>query len=546
MNDNMEPIFVFSNPSYKNRSGKVLLQYIEDGGRRKNCRSTRLKGLAKKAHELVLLCGGQCILHYVDEKGSTYMYTSNPDVWDKYEEQTKYSQDPTITFPSVKSVAQLNGEGLQTKLCTRSGNTWKVKVTTETTVMDEEGQGNVLNVSPAPQNPTPSKKSQSGDFNYLPSVVSTPRTLFVQEQQENAIVPKYGTISNADLEGLGILLDPEAAVQIAQLTDINSPPEESLGVLPSIATPPLNLAAVSATLLVPPSQTATTTPVVTDIPSKNLMPMSVPLPGPTSHITPTPAIMTATPPVDLTPMSAVLPVPPSDTVPSTPVMAATLPMNLTPMSATLSVSPSSHPVPTTPVMTTTLSQNLTPMSATLSVPPIHTARKPPSVPKTKQTESRIESKNRIKLHLKDLLKGATSSTPTPTPATTPTPLPMAAAAPSSSTPSSTPVISPVPSLITTGEKTNKRATKRRKAGGRKGKVQDTKVVKRSVKENVKNCEVCGIQFHEEDDTESHELGRWMGCEICDTWIHRKCAEYSMEDMQNKTWYCIAHRQRSND
>ena len=55
--------------------------------------------------------------------------------------------------------------------------------------------------------------------------------------------------------------------------------------------------------------------------------------------------------------------------------------------------------------------------------------------------------------------------------------------------------------------------------------------------NTTLCAVCDIIYQEEHDNERHPLGPWLGCETCETWVHRKCINFSSIDIKTKKWYC---------
>ena len=137
------------------------MEYIDDDGRRKNCQNTRLKGLAKKTNELVTLCGGSVILHYTDKGGNTYIHTSDESVSQNYERQIINGIEPSITFPNVKSMSILDKNGDMTRKAQWKKDKWVVVVRNVAEV----------EVDPSPVNPSPSKKSKTGDLNYLPTVV---------------------------------------------------------------------------------------------------------------------------------------------------------------------------------------------------------------------------------------------------------------------------------------------------------------------------------------------------------------------------------------
>ena len=64
----------------------------------------------------------------------------------------------------------------------------------------------------------------------------------------------------------------------------------------------------------------------------------------------------------------------------------------------------------------------------------------------------------------------------------------------------------------------------------------SKVVKRNRKK--KNC-ICGVVYLAKNNKKSHPLGRWMGCECCDTWVHAGCVGWTDADIdrKNKKWIC---------
>ena len=71
------------------------------------------------------------------------------------------------------------------------------------------------------------------------------------------------------------------------------------------------------------------------------------------------------------------------------------------------------------------------------------------------------------------------------------------------------------------------------------------IPKGRLRESETLCASCDIIYSEEHDNENHPLGSWLGCETCETWVHRKCIQYSFNDLKTKRWFCDTCRTPKN-
>ena len=53
--------------------------------------------------------------------------------------------------------------------------------------------------------------------------------------------------------------------------------------------------------------------------------------------------------------------------------------------------------------------------------------------------------------------------------------------------------------------------------------------------NKTTCSVCKTPYSKARDT--RRFGRWVGCESCNTWTHRKCLEWTEKDVDQKVYVC---------
>ena len=56
-----------------------------------------------------------------------------------------------------------------------------------------------------------------------------------------------------------------------------------------------------------------------------------------------------------------------------------------------------------------------------------------------------------------------------------------------------------------------------------------------MKKDVTSCSVCGVKYVKSKDTKKY--GRWVGCENCSNWTHRKCLKWTESDVDEKEYMC---------
>ena len=164
-------IFPCSNENYRAR-GSIKQEFITDAKRRRACKIARIKTLAKKAHELEVMCGSQVIIHHSDPASNTYVYCAK-ETWEGYSDSVSAGK-PAIPVKSSKTISHLDEDGESSATLTNHGKKWKVKVVQgspppATQTLSEAD----ITLSEDPAHPTPSKTSM-GDVNFLHQVPVVP------------------------------------------------------------------------------------------------------------------------------------------------------------------------------------------------------------------------------------------------------------------------------------------------------------------------------------------------------------------------------------
>ena len=67
----------------------------------------------------------------------------------------------------------------------------------------------------------------------------------------------------------------------------------------------------------------------------------------------------------------------------------------------------------------------------------------------------------------------------------------------------------------------------------------TKSAKRRKKASI-NCPVCHKEYKADEDNDDAMLGRWIGCQECETWAHGLCVGFSPADVKERDWFCPKH------
>ena len=117
-------IFPCSNENYRAR-GSIKQEFITDAKRRSACKIARIKTLAKKAHELEVMCGGKVIIHYSDPASNTYMYCVK-ETWEGYSDSVSAGK-PAIPVKSSKTISHLDEDGESSATLTNHGKNGKSK-----------------------------------------------------------------------------------------------------------------------------------------------------------------------------------------------------------------------------------------------------------------------------------------------------------------------------------------------------------------------------------------------------------------------------------
>ena len=212
-------MFPCSNEKYRCR-GVVKPEFITDFKRRSACKIARVKTLAKKAHEIETMCGGNVIIHYTDNNRNTYVYCSQ-DKWNDYTASVRTGK-PTIPVEMSKMISHLDEEGESSATLTNHGKKWKVNVVggSSPTPAPQETSDADITLSTEIEHPTPSKSSM-GDVNFLHQMPQVNQITWDEQLEIPVDTPETATEISVDT--------PETATEIS----VDTPETASTTIIPA-------------------------------------------------------------------------------------------------------------------------------------------------------------------------------------------------------------------------------------------------------------------------------------------------------------------------